>query len=66
VTHIVLLGDSIFDNASYVPSGRDVVSHLEQLLDADSQATLLAVDGAVVDDVPSQVFRIPSDATTLC
>ena len=65
MTHIVLLGDSIFDNASYVPSGRDVVSHLEQLLDADSQATLLAVDGAVVDDVPSQVFRIPSDATHL-
>jgi len=65
MTHIVLLGDSIFDNASYVPSGRDVVSHLEQLLDAESQATLLAVDGAVVDDVPSQVFRIPSDATHL-
>ncbi len=65
MTHIVLLGDSIFDNGSYVPEGRDVVSHLQQTLDADSQATLLAVDGAVVDDVPSQVFRIPSDATHL-
>jgi len=65
MTHIVLLGDSIFDNANYVPSGRDVVSHLQQMLDTDSKATLLAVDGAVVDDVPSQVFRIPNDASHL-
>ncbi len=65
MTHIVLLGDSIFDNASYVPSGRDVVSHLQQMLDADSRATLLAIDGAVVDDVASQVFHIPNNATHL-
>jgi len=63
--HIVLLGDSIFDNGSYVTSGRDVVSHLQHMLGADSQATLLAVDGAVVDDVASQVFHIPNDATHL-
>ncbi len=65
MTHIVLLGDSIFDNESYVPDGRDVISHLRQKLDADSQATLLAVDGAVVDDVASQVFHIPNNATHL-
>ena len=63
--HIVLLGDSIFDNGSYVTSGRDVVSHLQVFLDADSQVTLLAVDGAVVDDVASQVSHIPNDATHL-
>ncbi len=63
MTHIVLIGDSIFDNGTYVPEGRDVISHLRHKLDADSQATLLAVDGAVVDDVASQVFHIPNDAT---
>ncbi|HEX6372708.1 MAG TPA: hypothetical protein VF006_27555 [Longimicrobium sp.] len=26
--HVVLLGDSIFDNASYVAGGPDVVTHL--------------------------------------
>ncbi len=65
MTHIVLLGDSIFDNGSYVPEGRDVVSHLRQRLDAVSKATLLAVDGATVDDISSQVLDIPNDATHL-
>jgi hypothetical protein len=65
MTHIVLLGDSIFDNESYVPEGKDVVSHLRRKLDADSQVTLLAVDGAIVDDIESQVSRIPHDATHL-
>jgi len=65
MTHIVLLGDSIFDNASYVPKGRDVVTHLRQKLDADSQATLLAVDGATVDDMAAQVRHIPHSATHL-
>jgi len=65
MTHVVLLGDSIFDNKSYVAEGRDVISHLRRNLDADSQATLLAVDGAIVDDIGSQVSRIPHDATHL-
>ena len=65
MAHIVLLGDSIFDNQSYVPEGRDVVSHLRQRLDADSQATLLALDGATVEDIRSQVLQIPEDGTHL-
>ena len=65
MAHIVLLGDSIFENGSYVLEGRDVISHLRQRLNADSQATLLAVDGAKSDTMSSQVPRIPDDATHL-
>ena len=65
MTHMVLLGDSIFDNESYVPEGLDVISHLRQRLDAASQATLLAVDGATAKDIPFQVLDVPDDSTHL-
>ena len=63
--HIVLLGDSIFDNAAYVRGGPDVVTQLRALLPADARATLLAVDGAVTADVARQLGRLPPDATDL-
>lgn len=63
--HVVLLGDSIFDNAAYVSGGPDVLSHLQGLLQSRAKATLLAVDGAVIADVSRQLTRIPPDATHL-
>jgi hypothetical protein len=63
--HIVLLGDSIFDNASYVPGGPAVIDQLRQRLPDGWQATLLAFDGHVTDDVPSQLESLPADATHL-
>jgi len=63
--HVVLLGDSIFDNAAYVHGGPDVVTHLAGLLPAPWRATLAAVDGAVIADVVRQLARVPSDATHL-
>jgi hypothetical protein len=63
--HIVLLGDSIFDNASYVPGGPAVVRQLNDRLPKGSWATLVAVDGAVVDSVERQIPRIPDNATHL-
>lgn len=63
--HVVLLGDSIFDNAAYVAGGPDVVRQLRPALPAGWSATLLAVDGAVTADVPRQLTRLPSDATHL-
>ena len=44
--HIVLLGDSIFDNASYTSGGPDVISQVREILLKDWKATLLAVDGS--------------------
>jgi hypothetical protein len=63
--HIVLLGDSIFDNARYTGSGPDVVSQLRQLLPKGWRASLLAVDGATTENVPSQLQRVAPDATHL-
>ena len=63
--HIVLLGDSIFDNAAYVRGGPDVVEHLAGLLAPGWRATLAAVDGAVIADVPRQLARLPADASHL-
>jgi len=63
--HIVLLGDSIFDNASYTRGGPAVISQLEQLLPQGGRASLLARDGSSTDEVASQLRRVPSDATHL-
>jgi hypothetical protein len=63
--HIVLLGDSIFDNAAYVSRGRAVIDHLRRILPSGYEATLLAVDGATTTDVPHQLRDIPNGASHL-
>jgi len=63
--HIILLGDSIFDNGVYVPGHPDVVKQLRGVLPEGWTASLLAVDGAVTRSVPGQLTRIPHDATHL-
>ncbi len=63
--HIVLLGDSIFDNARYVPGHPDVVAQLGAALPQGWQASLRAVDGAVTRGVHAQLARLPQGATHL-
>ena len=63
--HIVLLGDSIFDNGVYVPGEPDVVRQLRSVLPPGWQASLLAVDGAVSGDVRRQLGRLPAEASLL-
>ena len=63
--HIILLGDSIFDNAAYTSGGPDVISQVRQLLPSGNRASLLALDGATTEHVPSQLGRMPPDATHL-
>jgi hypothetical protein len=63
--HVVLLGDSIFDNARYVPDRPPVIEQLSQALPRSWQATLLAVDGNVTEDVANQLKQLPPDATHL-
>ena len=65
MSHVVLLGDSIFDNERYVPGGPSVIEHLRRVLPKGWQATLLAVDGSVAADVRDQLARLPADATHL-
>ena len=61
--HAVLVGDSIFDNASYVPGEPPVIDQLRGFLPMDWTATLLAVDGDVTADVAKQLRNLPTDAT---
>jgi len=63
--HLVLLGDSVFDNARYVSKGHSVIEQLRNQLPAGWNATLLAVDGHVTSDVARQLERLPEDATHL-
>lgn len=63
--HIVLLGDSIFDNARYVPSEQPVIEQLQSVLPQGSTSTLLAVDGSVTLDVVKQVERVRQHASHL-
>lgn len=61
--HIALLGDSIFDNQSYVTQGESVNAHLLRISGDAHQVSLLAVDGAISTGVSQQVSQLPSGAT---
>ena len=65
MTHVVLLGDSIFDNAAYTGGAPDVVAQLRQRLPPGWRATLAAVDGATTEAVRDQLRTVPADATHL-
>jgi hypothetical protein len=63
--HVILLGDSIFDNARYVPDRPPVIEQVRRGLSQGWQATLLAVDGHTSEDVAKQLAALPPDATHL-
>ena len=66
MTHVVLLGDSTFDNGAYVRPGEpDVVRQLRARLPAGAAASLRAVDGATTAGVPRQLEGLPQDASHL-
>jgi hypothetical protein len=64
-SHIVLLGDSIFDNRPYTGGAPDVVGHLRELLPSPWRATLCAVDGSTTTDLSEQLASVPSDGSHL-
>jgi hypothetical protein len=61
--HVVLLGDSIFDNVSYTKGLPDVVTHLRGMLPSGAVATLLAIDGSTTVDLEDQLATVPAGAT---
>jgi lysophospholipase L1-like esterase len=65
MSHVVLLGDSIFDNAKYVPDRPAVIEQVRRGLPAGWAATLVAVDGHTVEDIALQLPRVPAGATHL-
>lgn len=63
--HLVLLGDSIFDNGVYVPGQPCVTDQISAVLGADWQVTRIAVDGHKTLDVINQLKQLPKRATHL-
>ena len=63
--HLVLLGDSIFDNAAYVAGGPSVIDQVRQLMPPTWHASLLAVDGHTTVQVMDQLRRLPEGASHL-
>ncbi|HKX28194.1 MAG TPA: SGNH/GDSL hydrolase family protein [Blastocatellia bacterium] len=63
--HLVLIGDSIFDNQAYINGGADVTAHLINQMPSDWKATLRAVDGSTVETAARQISGLPGDATHL-
>ena len=58
MTHIILTGDSIFDNAPYVDVGEDVIHYIKRKTPSGWKATLLAIDGSVTPDIHDQVEKL--------
>jgi lysophospholipase L1-like esterase len=65
MVHVVLLGDSVFDNSAYVGGGPDVITHLRRQVPDGWQASLRAFDGSTVEGVQRQLQRLPAGATHL-
>ena len=65
MAHLVLLGDSIFDNRAYVGAEPDVAAHLRSMIPDDWRVTLRAIDGNLVEHVAGQLSNAPADATHL-
>lgn len=62
--NVVLLGDSILDNAPYTAPAPDTASHLRRLLGAGWCVELLARDGAVMSDISGQLAIMPGGPAT--
>jgi hypothetical protein len=62
-SHVVLLGDSIFDNRAYTGGEPDVVAHLRELLPPSWRATLCAIDGSTALGLAEQLAEVPDDAS---
>jgi hypothetical protein len=63
--HLILLGDSIFDNAAYTGGGPAVIEQVCLALRPGERASLFAVDGNTTVDVFAQLYKLPADATHL-
>lgn len=63
--NLALLGDSIFDNQSYVTNGQSVQDQIATLFPV-SRITLLARDGATASDVGTYQLKEFPDGVTHC
>lgn len=55
--YVILMGDSVLNNANYVPSGKSVVDILKKKI---SNVLNVSKDGATISDLYGQLDKIPS------
>lgn len=66
MSHVVLLGDSVFANGAYVRPGEpDVLTQVQAKLPNGWRATTNAMDGTATMGVELQLARLPQDASHL-
>jgi len=65
MNHLILLGDSVLDNAAYTEGGPAVITHVQEQIPKAWRATLLAVDGSTAENIADQIREIPSSASHL-
>jgi len=63
--HLVLIGDSVFDNGAYTQGGPTVIEQVSSALPQGWSATLQAIDGSTTEDVPAQLEVLPEDTSHL-
>ena len=61
-SHVVLLGDSVFDSHAYLRGAPDMAARLGRTAD-DLRASLRAVSGSRLADIPRQLARLPENAS---
>jgi GDSL-like Lipase/Acylhydrolase family len=61
--HLVLLGDSVFDNGVYVAGGADVAELLSKMLPNGWTLSMHAIDGSTTADVAKQIQGVPPVTT---
>lgn len=65
MSHLALIGDSVFDNGAYTRGGPAVVSQVKRHMPVSWRITLGALDGARIDGVAAQLGKLPSDVDRL-
>lgn len=63
--HLVLIGDSVFDNGAYTAGGPSVIQQVCSALPQGWSATLGAVDGSTTEDIGTQLAALPEGTTHL-
>lgn len=65
MTHVVLAGDSVFNNANYVQEGFSVSELLEVALPGNCKNSMIAVNGCFISEVSEQLKQLPEDTSHL-
>src|SRR5262245_10937225 len=65
MNYCILLAEYSFDNKAYVKGGLDVIAQIRRQIPHDWKASLLAVDGSMVENVNRQVLDLPDETTHL-